>query len=222
MAICGCGPPAHCCQPAVAGGIIYADLWDELNNPLALQALFTIVLLCMSLCYKLSPFKAHWGRWNCTRFLWPACLFTAHVGSGSCPSPVEFCSFCHSHKLSHSWFLGTCPFSHWSISGQAQLAYLQFPEGFPSPPLWHSVHSTLFATCLNCSYCLLLSFSFFPRWGLVCPGGYAVLAQCCLWEYCILLSSPCLRLPKPSGRGQLVARGPSWFLRLTWSGDSLC
>jgi hypothetical protein len=34
-------------------------------------------------------------------------------------------------------------------------------------------------------------------------------------------SSPCLRLPKPSGRGQLAARGPSWFLRLTWSGDSL-
>jgi hypothetical protein len=25
--ICGCGLPAHCCQPAVAGGVIYADLW---------------------------------------------------------------------------------------------------------------------------------------------------------------------------------------------------
>jgi hypothetical protein len=24
--ICGCGLPAHCCQPAVAGGVIYADL----------------------------------------------------------------------------------------------------------------------------------------------------------------------------------------------------
>jgi hypothetical protein len=24
---------------------------------------------------------------------------------------------------------------------------------------------------------------FFPRWGSVCPGGYADLAQGCLWEY---------------------------------------
>jgi hypothetical protein len=41
MAICGCGLPAWCCQPAVAGGVIYADLWGELNTNLALQALFT-------------------------------------------------------------------------------------------------------------------------------------------------------------------------------------
>jgi hypothetical protein len=35
-----------------------------------------------------------------------------------------------------------------------------------------------------CSYCLLLSFSFFlPGWRSVCPGGYAALAQACLWEY---------------------------------------
>jgi hypothetical protein len=43
------------------------------------------VLLCTSLCYKLSPFQAHWGRWHCTSFLRPACLFTVHVGSGSSP-----------------------------------------------------------------------------------------------------------------------------------------
>jgi hypothetical protein len=42
---------------------------------------------------------------------------------------------------------------------------------------------TLFPACLICSYCLLLSFSFFPRWRSVCPGGYAALAQACLWEY---------------------------------------
>jgi hypothetical protein len=41
MAICSCGLPAHCCQPAFAGGIIYVDLWGELNTHLALQALFT-------------------------------------------------------------------------------------------------------------------------------------------------------------------------------------
>jgi hypothetical protein len=40
VAICGCGLPACCCQPAVAGGIIYADLRSELSTHLALQALF--------------------------------------------------------------------------------------------------------------------------------------------------------------------------------------
>jgi hypothetical protein len=43
------------------------------------------VLMCMSHWYKLSPFQAHWGRWHCTCFLWPACLFIAHVGGGSSP-----------------------------------------------------------------------------------------------------------------------------------------
>jgi hypothetical protein len=41
MAICGCGLPAHCCHPAVAGGFIYADLRGELSTHLAPQALFT-------------------------------------------------------------------------------------------------------------------------------------------------------------------------------------
>jgi hypothetical protein len=41
------------------------------------------VLLSVRHCYKLSPFQAHWGMRHCTHFLWPACLFTAHVGSGS-------------------------------------------------------------------------------------------------------------------------------------------
>jgi hypothetical protein len=75
---------------------------------------------------------------------------------------------------------------------------------------------TLFATCLFCYYCLLFSFfSFFPGWGLVCPGGYADLAQGCLWKYHVPLSSPYgLCLPKPSRCYHLAAWEPSWFLRL--------
>jgi hypothetical protein len=41
------------------------------------------------------------------------------------------------------------------------------------------VHPTLFPACLYCSFCLLVSFSFFPY----SPGDYAALAQACLWEY---------------------------------------
>jgi hypothetical protein len=39
--ICGCGLPAHCCQPAVAGVVIYANLRGEINTHLAPHALFT-------------------------------------------------------------------------------------------------------------------------------------------------------------------------------------
>jgi hypothetical protein len=45
-----------------------------------------------------------------------------------------------------------------------------FWEGFSSPTLQSSRQPTLFAMCLYCSYCLLLSFSFFPGWRSVCPG----------------------------------------------------
>jgi hypothetical protein len=59
-------------------------------------------------------------------------------------------------------------------------------------------------------------FPFFPGWGSVCPGGYADLAQGCLWEYRVLLSSLCgPRLPKPSGCWLLVVAWESWFLHLT-------
>jgi hypothetical protein len=77
--------------------------------------------------------------------------------------------------------------------------------------------SALFAACLFCCYCLLfIFFSFFPGWGSVCPGGCADLAQGCLWEYRVPLSSPCGPcLPKWSGRWHLAAWEPSWFLHLT-------
>jgi hypothetical protein len=218
MAICGCGSAACCRQPAVAGGFIYADLRSELNTHLIPQALFTQSFPGHNHhCYKFSPFQAHWGRWHCTSFLRPACLFTAHVESGSSPPPV-FSSHRHFYKLSRFWLLGMC-----RCSCLLQLACC---EGFPLPLLQCSGHPTLFAMCLFCCYCLLFSFffSFFPGWGSVCPGGYAYLAQGCLWKYHVPLSSPCgLHLPKLSGHCCLAAaREPSWFLHLTWSGDAMC
>jgi hypothetical protein len=64
--------------------------------------------------------------------------------------------------------------------------------------------------------CYSVFFSFFPGWRLVCPGGYADLAQGCLWECHVPLSSPCvLCLPKQFGCWRLAAaRYPSWFLHL--------
>jgi hypothetical protein len=41
-------------------------------------------------------------------------------------------------------------------------------------------------SCVSSLFLLLITqfLFFFPRWRSVCPGGYAALAQACLWEYC--------------------------------------
>jgi hypothetical protein len=126
------------------------------------------------------------------------------------PSPVEFSSLRHSHKLSRSWLLGTRPRSCRSLSCQPRLVYLQFREGFPSPNLCCSVCPTLFPMCLYYSYYLLLSFSFFPRWRSVCPGGYVALVQGCLWEYrstaklALFASSQAVSVRATGGLGALM------------------
>jgi hypothetical protein len=121
------------------------------------------VLLCGSLCYKLSPFQAlgkvtlhlHCqacmfiyslcGKWVFSPLLWS---FPPSATLTSFPTPG-----CWAHAL---------PLLPPEPLWPTQLVYLQSREGFPSPNLRCSVHPTLFLACLICSYCLLLSFSF-PR-----------------------------------------------------------
>jgi hypothetical protein len=99
------------------------------------------------------------------------------------PSPVEFSSFRHSHKLSRSWLLGARPHSCQSLSGPPGLfIYSSWKDSLPpifgalcAPPSFLRVFIVLIA------YYSVSLFS--PGWGSVCPGGYAALAQDCLWEY---------------------------------------
>jgi hypothetical protein len=122
------------------------------------------------------------------------------------PSPVEFSSHCHFYKLSHSWLLGMCHC--------ACLLQLACCEGFPLPDslVLRAPRPPCYMSFLLLLLIIQFFFSFFPVWGLVCPGGYADLAQGCLWEYCMPLSSPCGPcLPKPSGHCHLAsAQEPSW------------
>jgi hypothetical protein len=208
MAISGCGSPARCCQPALAGGVIYADPGVSLALMRPSRLSWLRVLLSMSCCYKLSSFQAHWGRWHCTCFLRPACLFAAHMGSGS--SPLS-CGVFFPLPLLQAFPLlvaGRTPLLLLEPLRPGPACLLTVPGRSPLPSLQHSGHPTLFAMCLYCSYCLLLSFSFYPGWRSVCPGGYAVLAQGCLWKYRVPLSSPCPCLPKPSGHRHLC-----WYLK---------
>jgi hypothetical protein len=123
---------------------------------------------------------------------------------------VEFSSHHHFYKLSCSWLLGVC---HHSC-----LLHLACCEEFPLP--CSSVLRAPRPLCYMSFLLLLLIIQFFLSLfslggGSVCPGGYADLAQGCLWEYHVSLSSPCgpwlgtpcgLHLPKPSGHCHLVGR----------------
>jgi hypothetical protein len=165
--------------------------------PLLLQAfpllVFGHVLQPLPSPAGLFIYSSH-GKWGFPPLLW------------SFPPTATFISF----PAPGCWVCAASPaFSSWLV------------RDFPSPP---SVLRVLCppSMCLFCCYCLLFSF-FSLGWGSVCPGGYADLAQGCLWEYRVLLSSPCgLCLPKSSGCCRLVvAQEPSWFLHLTWSGDDM-
>jgi hypothetical protein len=259
MAICGCGLPACCCQPAVAGGVIYADLWGELNTHLALQALFTQSSPVREPLLQAFPFPSTLGRWHCTHFLSPVCLFTVHGEVGLPPSPVGFSSHRRFYKLSRSWLLGVCPAS-WCVCLQltwevglppssvefsslccfyklscswllgvclapavsGRLFYLRFWEGFPSPTLALRVPRPLCYVSLL-FLLLITQFLFFPWLGVSLSRGLCWSGQGCLWEFHVPLTSPCGPcLPKQSGHWCLVTVWePSWFLRLTWSGDAL-
>jgi hypothetical protein len=167
------------------------------------------VLLCVSLCYKLSPFQAHWGRWHCTHFLRAACLFTAHVGSGS---SLLSCGVFLPLPLSQAFLL--------LVAGRGLFIYSSVRDSPPPlfgaqgapPSLLHVfiVHIAYYSVSL-----------FLSGWGSVCPGGYAEWPRVVCGSTAVPISSPCLLLSKPSGCRRLVARGPSWFLCSTWSGDAL-
>jgi hypothetical protein len=101
------------------------------------------------------------GRCCCSCQL--PCLFTVHMRSGS---SVLSCGVFLSLPLSQAFPLlvaGRTPPLPPEPLRPARLVYLQSREGFLSPYLWRSVCPTLFPVCLYCSYCLLLSFSFFPQ-----------------------------------------------------------
>jgi hypothetical protein len=201
--ICGCGLSARCCQPAVAGGFIYADLWGELSTQLAPQALFTqsSVYNATATSFLLSKHTgggdtapAFSGLRVCLQLTWEV---------GLPPSPVEFSSLRHSHKLSCSWLLGAGPKLLPSPARPSLFIYSSGKDSLPPSSALRVPHPLCNMSLLF--LLLITQFLYFPRWGLVCPGGYADLAQGCLWKYCVPLSSPCGPcLPKPSGRGRLA------------------
>jgi hypothetical protein len=146
------------------------------------------------------------GKWPFPALQWsfpPTATLQAFLlqgcwGEGSCHS----CLLCPACLFMVPW--GIAP-HHLFITQGALPSFLHF-----------------FVVFVVVVYSVCIFSLFFPGWGSVCSGGYADLAQGCLWEYCMLLSSPGrLHLPKWSGSWRLAVREPSWFLCLMWNGDAM-
>jgi hypothetical protein len=201
--ICGCGLPARCCQPAVAGSITYADLWGELSTHLALQALFIQSSPVCELLLQAFPFPStlgevtlhplsqacmfiysSCGKWVFPPLLrsfpptttfttfpasdcWLVCLLTAHVGGWSSPLscgvflPVTLTSF----PAPGCWACAPTP----ALSSQARLVYLQFWEGFSSPPF--GAQGTSLSLLHVFIVLIITQFLFFPRVGVGLSRG---------------------------------------------------
>jgi hypothetical protein len=161
MAICGYGLPARCCQPAVAGGVIYADLWGELSTHLPLQALFTQISPVREPLLQAFPFPSTLGKVT-LHPLSQACV-CIYSSCGKWVFPAS-CGVFLPPPLSQAFLflVAECmPLLPPSPSRPSLFIYSSVRD---SPlPLRKSGCPSLFATCLYFSYCLLLNFSFFPR-----------------------------------------------------------
>jgi hypothetical protein len=173
MAICVCGLRACCCQPAVAGELIYADLRGELNTHLALQAFFTQCSPVCELLLHAFPFPSTLGE--VTLHLLPqACMFI-YSSRGkwvfppllwSFPPTAAFTSF----PAPVCWACAMAP----AFSGPACLFTVLW--GIPFCPLLvlRVLHPLCYMSFLLLLLIIQLFFSFFPGWGSVCLGAMLI------------------------------------------------
>jgi hypothetical protein len=177
MAIWGCHSRSCCCQPAVAGGFIYADLKGELSTHIAPQALFTQSSPVRKPLLQAFPFPStplevtlhllsqagmfiysSCGKWALPPLLW------------NFPPTIAFTSF----PAPGRWMCAATP----AFSSRLVV------RDSPLPPLWCSRHTALFATCLLCCYSWL--FCFFPL-----GAGQSVQGAMLIWPRVVCGSTMC-------------------------------
>jgi hypothetical protein len=188
--------PACCCQPAVAGGIIYADLRGEFSTHLVPQALFT----------QSSPVL---GELTLHPLIRSVCLFTAPPVLWSFPPTAAFTSF----PTPGCWTRASSPARAFLVH-RACLFTVPGRIPFPQSSALSAPHPLSHVSLL---FLLLISQFLFFSLG----GGRSVQGAMLLWPRLVCgstavpQSSPCLHLPKPSECRRLAAWWPSLFLHLT-------
>jgi hypothetical protein len=183
MSIWGCCSPARCCQPAVAGGFIYADLRSELSTHLALQTLFTQSSPRPDDTATSFPLSKHTGGGGATPTFSGQCVYLQFPWEVTLPpSPVEFSSHCHFYRLFHSWLLGGC--HHSCLLQQACLLTVPW-EIAPPPPF-----STQGAPpSLLCVFFIVIVSSFFFLFSL--GGVWSVQGAMLIWPRVVCGSTTC-------------------------------
>jgi hypothetical protein len=212
---------AVACLPAAVSllllaGVIYVDLRGELTTHLSLQALVTQSSPVHKPLLQV-PLSKHTGGGDtasavsglhgCLQLMWEV---------GLPHSPVQFSSHCHFYKLSRSWLLGVCPCFLWP-------GLFIYSSGKDSlPPIFGTQCTPPSFPCVFIVLIAYYSVSLFsPGGGLSVQGAMLIWPRVVCGSTAVLWSSPCVRIPKPSGHRWLAAWGLSWYLCLTWSRDSL-
>jgi hypothetical protein len=159
MAICGCGLTACCCQPAVAGGFIYIDLWGEVNLQLAPQDLFTQSSPVHELLLQAFPFPSTLGEVT-LHPLSQACVFL-YTSRGKWVFLPLLWNFPHTVTLTSftapdCWACAAAPAS-WCICLQLTWEVSLFPSLVDFSSLCHT-HK------LSCSWLLGLCHRSHPLW----------------------------------------------------------
>jgi hypothetical protein len=94
--------PACCCQPAVAGGVIYADIRGEFITRLAPQALFAQISPVREPLLQAFPFPST-GKGDTAPAFSGLRVYLQFMWEVGLPlSPVQFSSHLRFHKLSCS------------------------------------------------------------------------------------------------------------------------
>jgi hypothetical protein len=182
MAICSCGLPARCCQPAVAGGFIYADLRGELSTHLAPQALFSQSSPVHELLLQAFPFPSTLGEVTLHQ-LSQAGVFIYSL-RGKWVFPLS-CGVFLPLPLLQAFPLLVAGCVPLLLPSLAQLVYLQFCEGFPFPPLAFRVpHPLCYVSLLL--LLLITQFLFFSL-----GGGRSVQGAMLIWPRVVCGSAPC-------------------------------
>jgi hypothetical protein len=170
--------------------------------------LLRVLLAACPFCFL--QYTALPACYNCSLFL----LSRVHVGR--CPSPTLCWSLLHSSRCYKPSPLQT----HCAATSSPAACLFTVRVGIAPPPV--SGAQGAMSSVLNVFFfsatCLLFRLVFFPLFYL--GGDQSV--QGAMLIYRVPLSSTgglCLR--KQSGSWRLVAREPSWFLRLMWSGDAV-
>jgi hypothetical protein len=141
----------------------------SLTLPWPPEALFTQSFPVHKMLLEAFPFPCTLGEVT-LHLLSQACMFIYSSSGRLSPSPVEFSSLCHSHKLSCSWLLVT-PLLLPKPLQPGPVCLFTVPGRIPLPPSFELRASHPLCQVSLLFLLLITQFLFFPRVGVGLSRG---------------------------------------------------